>query len=49
MLLFKLFPAFITLLCAVLGVALLMANRRGGVPLARRGSRLITGGLVVSE
>jgi hypothetical protein len=49
MLLFELFPAFITLVCAVIGVALLIANRRGSVPLARRESRLITGGLVVSE
>ena len=38
MLLFELFPAFITLVCAVIGVELVMANRCGGVPLARRES-----------
>jgi hypothetical protein len=29
MLFFELFPAFMTLVCAAIGVALLMANRRG--------------------
>lgn len=28
MLLFELFPAFMTVVCAAIGVALLMANRR---------------------
>jgi hypothetical protein len=28
MLLFELFPAFMTLICAAIGVALLLANRR---------------------